>query len=111
MGYYTRFELSWKPTNKFKGNEDDLNNAVGNYIEKHNLYGVDRNGETTDSVKWYESKEDVKNMSLEIKNVIFHLSAEGEESGDIWDFYALDGKTQLHKAEIIRGQLDLKAWK
>jgi hypothetical protein len=35
------------------------------------------------------------------------LSGEGEESGDIWKMYALNGKYQMEKAVITIGAFDV----
>ena len=37
---------------------------------------------------------------------IFVLEGEGEESGDIWKKYYLDGKCQTSKAEVIISEFD-----
>jgi len=45
-------------------------------------------------------------MSKDIPNVLFALAGEGEESGDLWRAYYLNGKTWRSKAEIVYPPLD-----
>lgn len=73
-------------------------------------YGVDENGHGCDSVKWYEWKEDMIAMSRMFPGVLFKMHGEGEENGDMWDAYFLDGKVQVHKARIVIDPLDPHAW-
>jgi hypothetical protein len=132
MGYYTRFELSWQSTPEWKpptcGHENHSNAKfcsecgfnlktagldiiVGDAIDALDCNAIKRDGSSYDSVKWYDHVENMREMSKAIPNVLFHLSGEGEDSGDIWDLYALNGKTQKHQAELVRKQPDPKAWK
>lgn len=126
MGYSTRYSLrweavTWKPaplcnhaksaTAKFcetcgKPATRSLDDVVAAYIADHEDeeigFALDRDGSTTDSCKWYDHLDDLAQMSREIPGVLFHLSGEGEEAGDIWDAFALNGATQKHKVKIVR---------
>ncbi len=42
----------------------------------------------------------MRTMSKHFAEVVFSLSGEGEESGDIWTKYFLNGKMQIEKAEV-----------
>lgn len=126
MGYNTRFFLSWTVTSDWKpatcGHDNaasakfcqecgvslapaSVDKVIGDYIEEH-LDFLPRNGGSTDTIR-----EDMRKMSSEIPNVIFHLTGEGENAGDLWDLYALSGRTQKHKAEIVRKPPDPKGWR
>lgn len=125
MGYSTTFRLSWTPTTwgptplcshvkapdaKFcatcgKPNVcTSLDSLVGSYIEDHETmqYALKPDGSTSESCKWYDAVDDIGIMSQAIRGVIFHLEGEGEDAGDIWDAFALDGATQRHAAKIVR---------
>ena len=136
MGDSTSYELSWTPLEtwlpaplcgharipgkKFCADcgkpsvDRDLDEQIGEYIESQPEgmgYALEPSGSTSDSCKWYEHMEDLAAMSLAIPHVLFHLKGEGEEAGDIWDAFALDGKTQKHAAKVVRVESpDPKAW-
>ena len=134
MGYSTRYEMTWEAKNwkakplcahpksakaKFcetcgKPNTTvALDDVVGSYIEEHEEmhYALEQDGSTNQSCKWYDHAKDLEVMSCEIPGVLFHLKGEGEEAGDIWDLFALDGKVQKHQAKIVRqNEPDPKAW-
>lgn len=53
-----------------------------------------------DECKWYDHEEDMILLSQEFPNVLFKLHGEGEENGDIWDKYFMDGKMQYCPAKV-----------
>jgi hypothetical protein len=59
-----------------------------------------------ESCKWYDYEKDMKAVSKKYPTTIFILEGEGEESGDIWKAYFLDGKMQKCKAKIIFDEFD-----
>lgn len=124
MGYSTSYELKWEPVVKFTGlprcehsapegsnfcpvcgisrGNIGLDEQVEVWIEAHEEvgYALQSDGESNESCKWYEYEKDMRKLSEEIKNVLFTLHGEGEESGDIWNAYFLNGKMQKEKASI-----------
>lgn len=46
----------------------------------------------TDSWKWYEYERDMLKLSSQHPGVLFTLHGDGEESGDLWIHYFLDGR-------------------
>lgn len=60
----------------------------------------------TDSCKWYEHDKHMRDISRMYPETIFILEGEGQESGDIWKKYYLNGKCQVAKAEVIIPEFD-----
>lgn len=89
MGYYTNYALSCsKPglvQRLVEQSEED-----GTPLH----YAIDTNGEPYDALKWYDHVDDMRAISLEHKGVLFTLEGKGEESGDLWRKYFLNGKMQ-----------------
>lgn len=98
MGYYTKYSLEIEYKDEDAETIERLNNTtidqgygkIGDLI-RHGL----------DDCKWYEHDEDMRDVSKKFPNVLFILSGEGEESGDIWKAYYKNGKVQRVKAEIV----------
>lgn len=108
MGYETRYELSWGPWSV----ETDF--VVADHISSDEAmsYALMPDGGTRLKCKWHDHVRDIASLSKKCPGVTFHLTGEGEEAGDIWDAYALDGKVQKHKAKIVRVESpDPEAWK
>ncbi len=111
MGYNTTHTLSWTATKaKSAVSKKALDAKVGSYIEKEGL-PLEPDGSAVDACKWYEHEDDMREMSKKFKSVLFHLQGEGESSGDIWDAFFLNGKTQHHEAKVVRAEApDDEAW-
>jgi hypothetical protein len=71
--------------------------------EPEAYYGVLSEGE---HCKWYEHDEPMRALSVEFPDRLFTLRGEGEESGDLWVKYYLNGKCQEAKAEITYAPFD-----
>ena len=93
MGYVTRHELV------IQNGSNDLIEELREFSDEA-VYAIDNNGDTEDSTKWYDHQDDLKAFSSMHPKVIFKLIGEGEESGDLWHEYYMDGKMQLCKAVI-----------
>lgn len=59
-----------------------------------------------DSCKWYRHEIDMKAFSTLFPNLIFRLTGEGEDPGDIWKKYFKDGKVQVCHAKITYDPFD-----
>lgn len=120
MGYYTRHELSIETQV-----DDTVVNEVLKYIVSEDLNckinefagctTMELSGEhcgteevyfTDEPTKWYRSREDMKVMSSQFKDILFELRGEGEKSGDIWKAYYLNGKEQMCKARVMFDKFD-----
>lgn len=96
MGYYTHHSLDiigFQPT------PHDHEQAIGELSE----YGYMT---FEDSIKWYDHEEHMRKYSKLHPAIVFELSGEGEESGDLWREYYSDGKMQRCKATIIYADFD-----
>lgn len=87
MGYYTNHTLQI-----IGGHEDILREIIDN--DPDTFYGLDIDGSPMDSVKWYSHEEDMRRISKEYPDLVFKLSGEGEEAGDLWIEYHKNGKMQ-----------------
>ena len=118
MGYRTYYNLKWEAT---KGNKNklqikaDLDKAVADYIENdHRMrcddselwYAIDTDGNSRGDVKWYDHDQEMCIMSECIPNTLFTLSGEGEEQGDLWRAYYLNGKYQHIQAVLSYAPFD-----
>jgi hypothetical protein len=107
MGYYTRYNLLIKENRSGIDDTEIFNNTVEKLRELDVIdYALDENLEGCDDVKWYESEDNMRKVSTEIQNVVFLLKGEGEESGDVWDEYYLNGKKQRCQVELIFPDFD-----
>jgi hypothetical protein len=95
MGYYTYYKLEI-----VSGNDSttDYEKEIGELSGYRNCF--------EESIKWYEHEKDMRQYSLKHPNTLFKLSGEGEESGDLWQEYYLNGKMQLVTAQIVFDDFD-----
>ena len=71
-------------------------------------YALDDNGDTNDSCKWYDNEPEMKAFSKKHPNWLFTLKGVGEEGGDLWYKYFVNGKCQVAKAIITYDAFDKK---
>lgn len=122
MGYYTHYELEFEDAH-----DDEVARAVLGALKKRTgaYYTFDLDDyededddevlplsyETDERRKWYEFEADMRAVSKEVPGILFTLTGEGEEAGDLWRWYFLDGKvhkgeTTLHYEEFDEGRLE-----
>ena len=58
------------------------------------------------SCKWYDHADDMLAISNKHPNILFKVHGEGEEVGDIWDKWFLNGKMQVCEAKIVIPDFD-----
>lgn len=93
MGYYTSHKLEI-----VGGHMDILEQIIEN--DPQTFYGLYKDGSPLDSVKWYSHQEDMKQLSKQYPDLVFKLTGEGEETGDMWIEYHKNGKMQDCHAKI-----------
>lgn len=59
--------------------------------------------------RWYNHFQDLKDFSKKYTSFLFELTGEGEESGDIWREYFVNGKAQVCKAVLTFPEFNLDA--
>ena len=79
-------------------NQDDFGEGYGPLINFVNG--------NADSCKWYDHEKDMIQLSKLFPSVKFTLRGEGEEAGDLWIRYFLDGKKQVCQARIVFDEFD-----
>lgn len=99
MGYYTQFKVDFK----LVGEQDPhvpffySGSSASLVFEFNRLIGedlFDQNGWSKDSYKWYSWETDVLEASRRMPGVLITLTGSGEETGDLWRAYFLDGRVQ-----------------
>jgi hypothetical protein len=85
MGYYTNFDISQNTEEV----QQDIESVSG-----YGFYSGCVDG------KWYGWEKDCKEVSLKHPNILIRVEGDGEERGDQWKAYFLNGKSQVCKAVI-----------
>lgn len=95
MGYYTTYNLE-----VVSGNDGvtDYEKEITELSGYQYLFG--------DHVKWYNHEDDMRHYSAKHSNTLFMLRGEGEEPGDLWCAYFLNGKMQMTLAKITYEDFD-----
>jgi hypothetical protein len=99
MGYYTDFNLE-----VIGGHHEILAEIIES--DEDTFYGLDKDGNSYDRVKWYDHEVDMKKVSKEYPELVFKLSGEGEEAGDLWIKYFKNGRMQYCPAKITYDDYD-----
>jgi len=97
MGYYTNYTLK---TDQEEWVELELIKKLKE-VSYQADYALDVDGSSYESCKWYSHEEDLNKFSKEYPDILFTLSGEGEESGDIWKAYHKNGKVQHVNAQLV----------
>ena len=96
MGYYRRYYLDI-----LQGGDAniDYQKEICDMAEYEHLFD--------DETKWYNHDEDMLSLSKKHPKVLFLLDSVGEEDGDMWRKYYMDGKTTKIEAQIVFEEFDL----
>ena len=102
MGYSTAYSLEFEKENKESVITADELRDIQRYFEDKNVmgYAFDYDFDTYDGVKWYDHDEHMLGLSKLMPDILFTLSGEGEDSGDLWKKYYLRGQSQVEKVDI-----------
>lgn len=107
MGYYTLYSIT--AYNYKDGQKEmivEINDTRHSFDDEEQVFVDDIESivgylPTKDSCKWYEHTEDMLKLSKKHPSILFKLHGEGEETGDIWNKWFLNGKMQVCLAEIV----------
>ncbi len=95
MKYHTRHKLEIVKGNDGHTNYKDEISVIADYNHLFN-----------DSCKWYDHEADMREYSKKHPNTLFKLIGDGEEKGDMWHEYYLNGKMQRINAKIVFDEFD-----
>lgn len=84
MGYNTDYNLQTIPPSEAKR-------------VRRRITDLDHHDPFEDSCKWYDHEEHVCAVSREIPDVIIRVDGSGEDAGDVWTMYALNGSVVKHR--------------
>lgn len=102
MGYTTSYNLT-----VFKGDLSISKILESEFYHYEDLeWALDDNGETNEPCKWYNHENDLKEISKKYPQVVFKLTGEGEEGGDLWVKYFNNGLMQYCPAIITYEDYD-----
>ena len=62
--------------------------------------------DSVDKYKWYDNEEDMRLLSKEFPDILFKLHGEGEDIGDIWNKYFMNGKMQYCPIKMMYEPFD-----
>lgn len=110
MGYYTRYDMSvyegsYNPYEIVKFMSEKNKECGAYYAFNHDLRNT-FDGisvlplEGDDECEWDGHEKEMCDLSKVFPDVVFKLHGEGEENGDIWDKYFMNGKMQYCPAQI-----------
>ena len=102
MGYYTYFNLEARPVNN--NNAEDIRTCIKKLTARLDELCVfeemwTEQDETVllccgDS-KWYDWEADMRTISAEFPELVFHMHGDGEGVEDLWEAHFLSGKMQF----------------
>lgn len=95
MGYYTRHKLEIVSGNDFTTDYESEITAMTDYSDCFD-----------DEIKWYDHEEVMREFSRKHPKVVFKLIGEGEEKGDLWHEYYLNGSMQRCYGQITFDPFD-----
>lgn len=106
MGYYTYFSLRIVDEKDLELDKPEIIKKIRNMSESIR-YALNEDGDSGDSCKWYEWEKEMLEISKKFPNNILKMCGDGEESGDKWIAYIMNGKIQHCPVKISYDPLDL----
>lgn len=86
---------------------DDENKAkeILDAIEKRSGYNIEENGSPDSGIvfdaKWYDSEDDLVEVSKEFPEVVIEMDVEGEERDDNWTIRVKNGEKEIVRAKTV----------
>lgn len=117
MGYYTSYTFSIYANPDVQLVDPQANEKaaviINQFVDKE-LEGMFDDGSDgdhyiwygTESFKWYDCDDDMKKLSSMLPDVVLKMEGSGEEEGDLWQSYFLNGKHQYCPAKITYDDFD-----
>lgn len=105
MGYYTDFTIKVMEVEDgalvdSKDPTGFLSEAIGHHLEQISYYQFDEQGLTYSlNAKWYDFEKDMTSLSLMYPDNVFQVDGIGEEAGDVWRSYYVNGKS--HSCKVV----------
>lgn len=104
MGYYTRFKVDFKTVGELSPplmvDKPEIFVPVLNPLIDRGYPMFEGDGWSNDVLKWYGWGRDMMAASAQMPGVLITLTGSGEEDGDIWRAYFLDGRVQCTRPRI-----------
>ncbi len=90
------------------GTEHTTDSIIENLrnINKSAAIAIQEDGSTSENCKWYEHEDDLRKFSKMYPNWLFQLDGGGEESGDVWRKYFVNGEMQNANAKTVYEDFD-----
>ena len=122
MGYYTNFNLRVTENPNFFNGKSITNEYELEIAQK--LYSIITDGDVLpkvpdydtpleyvfdDAMKWYDYKQDMKELSKQYPELYFWLRGDGEESDDLWVACFHNGKCRTLCINIDKLFIDLES--
>lgn len=101
MGYYTKYLVKILNAD---GSPDTSN--VWDWLHTNDKELFETVNHSGDECKWYEHDNDMRKLSIRFPDSVFILSGEGEESGDVWKKYYMNGSLQEARGIITFDDFD-----
>lgn len=90
MGYYTYFQIK-----TLTGTKEDFE-AICNELSKKTGVYVDEAGCVNESIKWYDWRKDLSEISERHPDVIIEVDGDGEVCDDLWRARFRNGHIEVH---------------
>lgn len=116
MGYDTVYSLKLKSLNKKVRINDKAKEAIierltgsdfeGSEYSKDAWYALDAYGDCSDALHWYNAVDEIAVFSKLYPEILFTLHGEGDNNGDLWNVYIVNGLIQDAPAKPIYPKFD-----